>query len=656
MSRVGVDSGGTFTDVVALEDGGVRVCKLPSRPEAPEAAVLAGVAAVGGAREVVHSTTVATNALLERRGGPTVLVATAGFEDVLVLGRQARPELYALAPELPAPLVEDGARLGLRERLGPGGAVWQPLDEVSLAAVVAAVLARAPRSVAVALLHAYADGGHERRVREALRAAGFVGPVSLSSEVMPEHREYERTSTTVVDAYVAPVVGAYLARLGEQVAAGGARLSVMLSSGGVAQAADAARVPVRTALSGPAAGVIGARVVAARAGLTRILSFDMGGTSTDVALCDGEVATTQDTVIGGAAVALPMVDVHTVGAGGGSIARCDSGGALVVGPESAGAAPGPACYGAGGVAATVTDAHVVLGRLGGAGGLAGGAVKLDGAAARAALARLGEELGGGGAEGAAAGVLAVADAVMARALRKISVERGRDPRDFTLVAFGGAGALHACALADELLIPRVLVPAAPGLLCAYGALAAPVRRDFVRTVLSRGMSPPAAQVEPLFAEMETEAAAALDGEGIPAAARELVRLADLRYQGQSHELEVAGQGDLAAAFAAAHQARFGFTLPRAVELVALRVVARGRSAPPPLPLEPEPGDPLVDRRQVWFDGWVDANIFHRPSLEVGAVIEGPAVVEEYSATTLIPPGWVAQVDGNANLILARPLS
>ncbi|MCC6995805.1 MAG: hydantoinase/oxoprolinase family protein [Deltaproteobacteria bacterium] len=658
--RVGVDSGGTFTDVIAVgAAGGVTVLKLPSRPDAPEQAVLQGVSGVGGATEVVHSTTVATNALLERRGGPTVLVTTAGFEDVLVLGRQARAELYALAPEQPAPLVADGARLGLVERLGPGGVVWRELDEASLAKVLAAVLAAAPRSVAVVLLHAYADGAHERRVEAALRAAGYAGPVSLSSRVLPEHREYERTSTTVVDAYVAPVVGAYVARLDTGLRATGARLSVMLSSGGVARAEDAAAVPARTALSGPAAGVVGARVVAARAGLGRILTFDMGGTSTDVALVDGEVATTRDTVIGGAAIALPMVDVHTVGAGGGSLAALDGGGSLVVGPESAGAAPGPACYGRGGLRATVTDAHVVLGRL--AGGLAGGAVALDEAAARAAVARLGEQLGGGASpERVAAAIVAVADAVMARALRKISVERGRDPRDFTLVAFGGAGALHACALADELLIPRVLVPAGPGLLCAYGALAAPVQRDLARSLMQLVAAGAVLDVDTLttsFDEMEAESSRALDAEAVAPELRQLTRLAELRYQGQSHELSgPATPGtDLAAAFTAAHQARFGFTLPRAIELIALRVIARGLTPPPPLPIPaPEAGDPVLLRRPVGFGAtMVDTPVIARARLAVGAVVSGPAIIAEYSSTTLVPPGWRATVAASAALVLQR---
>jgi len=644
-------------------DGAVRVLKLPSRPEAPDQAVLQGVSGVGGAREVVHSTTVATNALLERRGGPTVLVTTAGFEDVLVLGRQARAELYALAPEQPAPLVADGARLGLVERLGPGGVVWRALDETSLAEVVAGVLAATPAgaaaSVAVALLHAYADGGHERRVEAALRAAGYAGPVSLSSRVLPEHREYERTSTTVVDAYVAPVVGAYVARLDQGLRATGARLSVMLSSGGVARAEDAAAVPARTALSGPAAGVVGARVVAARAGFARILTFDMGGTSTDVALVDGEVATTRDTVIGGAAVALPMVDVHTVGAGGGSLAGLDGGGSLVVGPESAGAAPGPACYGRGGQRATVTDAHVVLGRL--AGGLAGGAVALDEAAARAAVARLGEQLGGEASpERVAAAILAVADAVMARALRKISVERGRDPRDFTLVAFGGAGALHACALADELLIPRVLVPAGPGLLCAYGALAAPVQRDLSRSLMQRVAAGAVLNVDTMttsFEAMEAESSRALDAEAVAPELRQLTRVAELRYQGQSHELPVPATAgaDLAAAFTAAHQARFGFTLPRAIELIALRVIARGLTPAPPLPIPArEPGDPILTRRPVGFGAtMLDTPIIARARLAAGARIEGPAVIVEYSSTTLVPPGWHATVGADAGLLLGR---
>ena len=658
--RIGIDSGGTFTDVIAVDDAGaVRVLKLALTPDDPSRAVLAGVAALRGAAaaavEVVHSTTVATNALLERRGGPTVLVTTAGFEDVLVLGRQARPVLYALAPELPPPLVPGAARLGLVERLGPGGVVWQALDEASLADLVGRVVAAAPRSVAVCLLHAYADGTHERRVRGALQAAGFAGPVSLSSVVLPEHREYERTITTVVDAYVAPVVGAYLARLGTALARDSLR--VMLSSGGVARAADAAGVPARTALSGPAAGVVGALAVAERAGQRGILTFDMGGTSTDVAQCDGGVAITREAVIGGVPLALPVVDVHTVGAGGGSIARRDAGGALKVGPESAGADPGPACYGRGGRRPTVTDAHLVLGRLDER-GLAGGTVPLSRAAAEAALAALAAELGLAGAEEAAAGVVAVAEAVMAHALRAISVRRGRDPRELTLVAFGGAGGLHACALAEELELPRVLAPAEPGLLCAYGALAAPIQRDHTRTLLTRvpaGQVLDAATLLGELGELDRAAREALLEEGVPAGLQEVQHLAELRYLGQSYELAVPLAGDLAAGFAAAHRERFGFALERDLELVTVRVIARGLRPPPPLPVPPrEPGPACVGRRSVWFPGGrVEADEIVRARLGEGDLVRGPAVVREYSATTLVPPGWTARVVGGASLLLVR---
>ncbi|HEX4460273.1 MAG TPA: hydantoinase/oxoprolinase family protein, partial [Polyangia bacterium] len=481
--RIGIDSGGTFTDVIAVDGDVMRVVKVPSlagddawRPVVDGARAVAGDAAI---EELVHSTTVATNALLERRGGPALLVTTAGFEDMLELARQTRPQLYALHPQLPAPLVDAPLRLGLAERIAADGSVLRAPDAAELTRlrdrVAHAIETSGVRAIAVCLLHSYANPAHERLVAETLAPLGL--PISLSCDVLPLMREYERTSTTVVDAYVKPVVAPYLARLADVTPA---RVRVMESSGGATSAAESAARPVRTLLSGPAAGVIGAQAVARAAGVGDVITFDMGGTSTDVALIvGGEVATTDEAEIGGCVLQLPMLAVHTVGAGGGSIVWRDSGGALKVGPESAGAAPGPAAYDRGGTRATITDANVVLGRL--PSGLLGGAMALSRERALAVVGELAATLGVS-VERAAEDALAVAAAVMARAIKVISVERGHDPAACTLLPFGGAGALHACAVARELGMTRILVPPAPGLLCAYGALAADVVHEVVATV------------------------------------------------------------------------------------------------------------------------------------------------------------------------------
>ncbi|MGZ3427428.1 MAG: hydantoinase/oxoprolinase family protein, partial [Polyangia bacterium] len=540
--RVGVDSGGTFTDVVAVDDAGVvRAYKLPSLPAAPWQPVLDGARHVAGSdvTELSHSTTVATNALLERRGGPVALVTTAGFEDVLEIGRQARPLLYALHPVVPAPLVDAALRFGVDERLAADGSVVRALTAEALrelvARVEAAVRERGVRAIAVCLLHAYANDAHERAIAEALAPLGL--PLSRSSEVLPLPREYERTSTTVVDAYVRPVVAPYLRELDGI----GARVRVLASNGGAMSAADAAHAPARTLLSGPAAGVVGALAVARAAGVRDAITLDMGGTSTDVALiAGGQVALADEAVVAGCVLQLPMLAIHTVGAGGGSIASVDAGGALKVGPESAGAEPGPAAYDRGGTRPTVTDANLVLGRLP-ATGLLGGAMPLSLARARAALEPLAQALGAS-VEGAAEDLLAVAAAVMARAIKVVSVERGYDPARFVLLPFGGAGGLHACAVARELGMTRLLIPPSPGLLCAYGALSADVAHDFVATRLCpAGARLPPSEVAAAFLPLTQAAARALDqhgGDGVDPAARRLERAATLRYRGQSFELTI----------------------------------------------------------------------------------------------------------------------
>ena len=484
--RVGVDTGGTFTDFVFVKDGQIQLFKVPSTPEDPSLAIKQGLERIGGAAEVVHGTTVGTNALLQRRGARTALITTRGFEDVLAIGRQARPELYNLNAVKPPPLVADELRFGVSERVVASGDVLEPLNDSELPALVEKLKQAGVESVAISLLFSFLHPQHEERIAEWLTSplASLGVPLSISSRILPEYREYERTSTVVINAYLQPLMGRYLSRLvnnqstKHKAQSTELSLRVMQSSGGSISAEVAAAEPVRTILSGPSGGVVGALRAARSAGIKNVITFDMGGTSTDVALCDsGAIRTTNEAVVAGLPVAVSVMDIHTVGAGGGSIARVDEGGSLRVGPESAGADPGPACYGRS-MLPTVTDAHVVLGHFGGV-GLLGGEFKLDEERARAALAQLADDLSRVTRKqtsivAAAEGVLAVANTNMERALRHISVERGHDPRQFALLPFGGAGGLHAVELARALRIPTVIMPTAPGALSAVGVLVADV--------------------------------------------------------------------------------------------------------------------------------------------------------------------------------------
>ncbi|MGH9473408.1 MAG: hydantoinase/oxoprolinase family protein, partial [Terriglobales bacterium] len=485
--RVAVDTGGTFTDCVYVREGALEVLKLPSTPADPGLALLGALEQLGAAaREVRHGTTVGTNTLLERSGARVAFVTTAGFEDTLAIGRQARPHLYRWSNPPPIELAPAALRFGIEERTLPDGRVEKAVTRTGLEQLFRQVAAAQPEAVAVSLLFGFANPANEQRVGRALEELGV--PVSLAHEILPEFREYERGATVVINACLAPRMGRYLRGLEARLAArggrrAGSRLQVMQSSGGIIDAATAAREPVRTILSGPAGGVVGACRLAQLAGCDRIISFDMGGTSTDVALMEssarGQLHTSNERQVLGMPVAVPMLDIHTVGAGGGSIAGFDAGGALRVGPQSAGADPGPACYGRGDHA-TVTDANLVLGRLGPE-GLLGGRLPLDAERARRVLARQRGPVAT--VEAFAAGIVALAEATMAKALRQISIERGHDPRQYTLVSFGGAGPLHACALAEALEMPRVLVPRWPGALSALGILLSDLVRDESRTVM-----------------------------------------------------------------------------------------------------------------------------------------------------------------------------
>ncbi len=675
--RIGVDTGGTFTDfIVAFKHHQISF-KIPSTPRAPAQAILTGLDYAldqldqieDAQTEIVHGTTVATNALLERKGARTALVTTAGFEDVIEIGRQARPDLYNLSVVRPAPLVPTELRFGVKERIAADASVIQSLTQRELAALVKKLKLAEVESIAVSLLFSFANADHEKRIADALEPLGV--PVSVSHKILPEYREFERTSTVVINAYLAPKVSHYLSELTEGLKRklrrqDETRLRIMQSSGGSISAEIAAREPVRTILSGPAGGVVAAMRVAELADIGDIITFDMGGTSTDVALCKGEARTTNEAQITGLPVAVPVLDIHTVGAGGGSIAYVDEGGALRVGPESAGADPGPACYGFG-TRPTVTDANLVLGRFAG-GGLLAGEMALDEFRAAAVLDRLAEDMSRASSklvtrEAAALGVIRVANANMEQALRLVSVERGHDPRRFSMVSFGGAGGLHAAALASALKIPRVLIPSFPGAFSALGVLLADVVKDYSRTVMltietakSGDQSKLPRRIEREFAAMEKLAKADLRAEGFAPEQTNLVRLLAMRYRGQSFELEVTADADAVSQFHQTHRERYGHADEhRAVEIVSIRLRAIGVTDKPKLKQEKSfrRYKAKPDRETlIWLgDKRRKAAVFDRENLLPGAYFAAPAIVVEYGSTTLVPNGWRASVDGWQNLTL-----
>ncbi len=670
---VAIDIGGTFTDVT-LQDartGRAWRAKTPSVPSDPSQAFLAGIQLALEAAEanpaqicrVLHGTTVATNLILEGKGARTALVTTAGFRHVLEIGRQdipRRANLYAWRK--PARPVPPARVLEVVERIAAGGAVQTALDEASVLAAADSLRGMGVAAVAVCLLHSFANPAHERRVVELLREALPGVVVTASVDVLPVAREYERTLATVLNAAVMPAVSSYVARLAERTEAAGitAPLLLMQSNGGVAGIAAISRAPAVTALSGPAAGVIGARAMAAACGIGDLITVDVGGTSADICLIkDGRIGLTQNGRVGEWPLPLPMVDMVTVGAGGGSIAMVGEASALGVGPASAGAVPGPACYGKGGTAATVTDAHVVLGHL--PPSLLGGRVQLDPDAAARAIADgvaapLGLDL-----HAAARGILAIVDNNMVGAIRVVSVERGHDPRDFALVPFGGAGPLHGCALAEILGITTVLVPPAPGVLCAEGLLAADLKAEWSRTLPTAGAVGDDEARRTLEA-LRADAEAWLTAEDVPSADRSIQEVALLRYAGQGSELAVPFGGGVAAAvagFITAHQGQYGFVLDAAVELVTLRVEATGALPEAVMPsLSPGAMPPPLRTLPVHFaGGTADTPLYDRAALPAGAGFAGPAILLQLDATTLIPPGWRAEVHHSAAIILrseARP--
>lgn len=647
---LGVDVGGTFTDAVLFDGDRVHTAKRPTTPRDQSEAVIGAVedvlrdaaAEAGEVESFAHGMTVGTNALLEERGARTALIATAGFADLLEIARQDRPQLYRLCTPKPAPLVEPELRFEAAERVGPEGTI-EPLGEGEPARLAELVRASGAESVAVCLLFSYLDPAHEEEIAAHLRAALPAVHVSASHEVLPRLREYERCSTTTIDAYLSPLLGRYLERLGESAAAAGLPApQVMMSSGGVAPAEEAARAGAWSVLSGPAGGAVGAGLLAGVSGDGDVLGLDMGGTSCDVCVVeDGAVRRTDARTIDGRTIQLPMVDVHTVGAGGGSIGWRDSGGALRVGPRSAGAEPGPACYGRGGREPTVTDANLLLGNLSADSTLAGG-VALDRDAARAAVAGLASELGMDELE-AAEGIVRVANQEMVRALRVVTVERGIDPRRFALLPFGGAGPMHAAAIATELGIDRVLCPRAGGVLSALGLCASDRRRDTTRTVMLGGEALSAARIA---AEVD-ELVGRLGGSELAGAEVEVVY--ELRYSGQAFELPVPGStrpdpADLVARFEQEHERRYGHRDPDGeVVLVHIRL-ALVEPGPRPRPSAAPPGRLRRERRQVRFGAeWLETPVL-RGEPEAGLACEGPAVFELPEATFVVPPGWRAEVD------------
>jgi N-methylhydantoinase A len=722
--RVAIDTGGTFTDCVWIDHGHLRMLKVFSTPADPSQAIVEALQKINHKGEfiILHGTTVGTNTLLERKGARTALVTTAGFEDAIEIGRQARPKLYDFFFDRVEPLIPWDFRFGIEERTTSDGEILTAPSPADLKSLFARVAARQPESIAISLLFSFVNPKNELAIAEALKPLDV--PLSISHQILPEFREYERTSTVVINAYLQPVMQRYLENLqsravdlsiarestplttnrvgaGDSPARSGVtqlvsaakveerrfsaakspaakspdktgasapvapRIFVMQSSGGITSLSSAAREPVRTVLSGPAGGVVGAAASARRSGFQRIIAFDMGGTSTDVSLVDGAPTTATDAQIAGLPISVPILDIHTVGAGGGSLARFDAGGVLRVGPESAGADPGPICYGRG-THPTVTDANLLLGRLQPTQFL-GGDFTLDldrtRRITREWLKQQGSPLT---LETFAAGVVRVVNSTMEKAIRVVSIERGRDPRDFSLVAFGGAGGLHACALAESLSIPQVIVPALPGALSALGILVSDVVKDYSRTVLLVVAAKlPHARIAQEFEALEQKAAKDFDQEAWQGTVN-YQRSVDIRYRGQGYELNLPFTRNLLTDFQKEHHLRYGYAHPtREAELVTLRLRATVKSlrqnaqkdhvgtAALGRPGRAKPGSPSTPKAPVFFDGKkLSTTIDSRHSLQRGKSYSGPAIVTEYSATTVIPPGKHFHVDSAENLLIS----
>jgi N-methylhydantoinase A len=687
---VAIDTGGTFTDCVWLERGRIRMLKVFSTPDDPSRAIADALEKIGCPDTLIllHGTTVGTNTLLQRHGGKVALVTTTGFEDVIEIGRQARPKLYDFFFDRTEPLVPGELRFGIEERTSSEGELLQEPTPTELRSLVERIRQQNPDAIAISLLFSFANPKNEDAVAAALEGLGV--PLSVSHRILPEFREYERASTVVVNAYLQPVMQRYFERLEQRTRAringpqrlkpatiggltgttevvpfhedskgkrdAGTRIFVMQSSGGITALDSAAREPVRTVLSGPAGGVVGAAAMARCSGHDRTISFDMGGTSTDVALIDREIRPSTQSEIAGLPVGVPMLDIHTVGAGGGSIARFDAAGALRVGPESAGADPGPICYGRG-TQPTVTDANLILGRLQ-ANHFLGGEFRLDEGRTRRIVSQWLKAQGSNlSLDQFASGVIRVVNATMEKAVRVVSIERGYDPREFALVAFGGAGGLHACELAEALSIPRVIVPALPGALSAFGILVSDVVKDYSRTGLWRALEKlPLTRLDQEFAVLRRQAQDDFHAEGWEGKVTNHASI-DVRYRGPGYELNVPYTRGLVAAFRREHERRYGYGYPgREVELVTLRlrasVKSTVRTVKRPSSLRGRTQGYATQRNPVSFDGRkVSTAIWERELLPPSRKLSGPAVITEYSATTVVPPGKRFWIDRAGNLVI-----
>ncbi len=680
--RIGIDSGGTFTDVCLFEDatGMVAVWKVPSTPDDPSRAIARGtqegVERVGASPADIayfgHGTTVGTNALIQHRGVKTGLITTEGFRDLIEIGRQKRPDLYDLQADKAPPLVTRDLRFGVAERVRHDGTVETPLDEEAVRQAARALKAEDVKAVAIGFLYGFVRPEHEEAAKRIVTEEFPEAFICASHEVAPEFREYERISTAVVNAYLGPVMQGYIRRLADRLKELGLKAVPHLtqSNGGVIGFDMAARLPVRTVLSGPSTGVVAAQAIGAMIGIPSLITFDMGGTSSDVALLDdGEAKLASEANVHGYPIKAPMLDIHTVGAGGGSLAAIDSGGLLKVGPRSAGADPGPVCYGRGATEPAVTDANVVLQTLNPT-HLLGGRMPIDQSLSKQAIGRLADELGLD-LMATAQGIISVVTANMAKAIRVISVQRGHDPRDYALVAFGGAGPLHAARLARELDMKRIVVPRNPGIGCALGLLLTDLRANFATTrlaTLSEALVPDMAEI---FVALQEQADHWFAEEGVASADRRLKRTADLRYHGQNYELAIdvpdgpitpATITALAEGFAAAHKRLYGFVAEgEAVQLVTYRVEAVGLVPKAAFRPEPDAGPDashaIIGSREVWFPeagGFVACPIYDRDKLKSGNRFAGPAIVEQMDSTTVLLPGMTATVEPYLNLILEMP--
>ena len=649
-----MDTGGTFTDIVRMKDGNIIIEKQLSTPHDPSGGILSWFKKKGCTdgsptdrspdehEEFIYGSTVATNAVLERRGADVALITTKGFEEVIFIGRQNRPNLYDLYPERTRPLVDRKNVFSANERTLHGGTVLRDLTDIDV--LIEAVSRSNANAIAISLLHSYANPRNERILKKTLSTALPDIPITLSSSILPEYREFERTSTTVINAFVLPLMRDHILRLKENMGTG--RFRIMQSNGGCISAEKAMEEPARTVLSGPAGGVVGALAVASRMGYDNIITFDMGGTSTDVSLCSGRYTVTKEYGISGLPLSIPMLDINTVGSGGGSIVHMDIGGGIRVGPRSAGAFPGPVCFGRGGTKVTVTDANLVLGRLYGKRFL-GGKMSLDHKKAEDAVDSLARSVDMD-ALFLAEGIIKIANSSMQRAIMSITVRRGHDPRDFTLVTYGGAGGLHACELAEELGIKKILVPPNPGVLSAFGMLLSDVIRDYSRSFPWTDKEIILSEMEEAYTALESDALSDLGEEGFGNDRLKLRRSVDMRYKRQSHELTVRYSKNLISDFHLMHKRRYGHCDEgEEVETVNLRLEGIGLTDKyllESLPLR-EKGDRVIDRTALFFRGKEhDAVVIDREKLSPDDVIRGAALVTEYTATTFISPGYRAAVN------------